>query len=86
MCLMLDQVFDLGHETYILGDTNIDWNLSNCPLKDHIFTNCSYLCSKTLSVPVGCNDHNFVVTVRKAKVPKSGPKIVYSRLMKTFNE
>ena len=50
MCLMLDQVFDLGHETYILGDTNIDWNLSNCPLKDHIFTNCSYLFSIFLNI------------------------------------
>ena len=35
---------------------------------------------------MGCTDHNLVVTVRKAKVSKSGPKIDYSRLMKTFNE
>lgn len=121
LCLMLDEVCDLGHEIYFLGDTNIDWNSSSCPLKeklqstartcnltqmvdtttrvcirrdggksetciDHIFTNCSYLCLKTLSMQVGCTDHNLVVTVRKAKMPKSGPKIVYSRLMKTFNE
>ena len=36
MCLMLDQVCDLGHETYLLGDTNIDWNSSNCSLKEKL--------------------------------------------------
>ena len=121
LCLMLDKVCDLGHETYFLGDTNIDWNSCNCTLKeklqstaracnlsqmvekptrvcirrdgsksetciDHIFTNCSHLCSKALSIPVGCSDHNLVVMVRKAKLPKSGPKIVYRRSMKNFNE
>lgn len=53
---------------------------------DDIFTNRSHLCSKAMSIPVGCSDHNPLVTVRKAKIPKSGPKIVHSRSMKNLNE
>ncbi len=53
---------------------------------DHIFTNVSYLCFKALSVPVGCSDHNLVVTVRETKVLKAGQKIVYVRSMKTLEE
>ncbi len=118
---MLDKVCDLGNEVYCLGDLNIDWKSSNCPLKerlqsvtnacnliqivdrptricmrkdghksetciDYIFTNFSHLCSKVSSVTVGCSDHNLVVVVGDAKVPKSGPKIVLMRSMKTFSE
>lgn len=53
---------------------------------DHIFTNISYLCSKAISIPVGYSDHNLVVLVRKTKVPKVGPRVVFRRSMKTFCE
>lgn len=51
-------------------------------LINHVFTNCSNLCSKSLPIPVGCSDHNLVVLVQKAKVPKAGPKAIIRR----FNE
>ena len=35
MCLMLDQACDLGHAS-LLGDINIDWNSSNCLLKEKL--------------------------------------------------
>ena len=44
---------------------------------DHIFTNTVELCSKAVSVPIGCNDHNIVAISRKAKVPTAGPKKIY---------
>ena len=44
---------------------------------DHIFTSTVELCSKAVSVPIGCSDHNIVAISRKAKVPTAGPKIVY---------
>ena len=118
---MLDKVCDLGLETFCVGDFNIDWKVSKCPLKarlletttacnlvqmvdrptrvhirqdgsksetciDHIFTNYNDLCSKALSVPVGCSDHNLVVIVRKTKVPNSGPKVIVMRSMRSFSE
>jgi hypothetical protein len=51
---------------------------------DHIFTNAVEICSKAVSVPIGCNDHNIVAISRKAKVPTAGPKIVYKRSYKIF--
>ena len=53
---------------------------------DLIFTNVAELCSKALSIPVGCSDHNIVAIGRKTKVPKSGQKIVLKRMFKYFNE
>ena len=49
---------------------------------DHIFTNAVELCSKAISVPIGCSDHNIVA--RKAKVPTAGPKIEIKRSYKRF--
>lgn len=53
---------------------------------DHIFTNAAELCSKAVSVPVGCSDHNLVAIVRKTKVPKPGPKVIFERSYKMFNQ
>ena len=53
---------------------------------DHIFTNNNDFCSRALSIPVGYSDHNVVVTVRKCKLPNSGPKVLSLRSMRTFNE
>ena len=50
MCLMLDQVCDLGHETYLLGDTNIDWNSSNCPLKARVGNFFTVIFGKTVLI------------------------------------
>ena len=38
---------------------------------DHIFTNTVELCSKTVSVPIGCSDHNVVAIYRRVRVPKA---------------
>ena len=51
---------------------------------DHICTNTVELCSKAVSVPIGCSDHNIVAISRKAKVTTVGPKIVYRRSYKRF--
>ena len=51
---------------------------------NHIFTNAVKLCSKAISVSIGCSDHNIVAISRKAKVPTAGPKIVYKRSYKRF--
>jgi hypothetical protein len=51
---------------------------------DHICTNTVELCSKAVSVPIGCRDHNIEAIYRKAKVPTAGPKIVYKRSYKIF--
>ena len=51
---------------------------------DHIFTNSKDMCSKAVSVPVGFSDHNLVAVVRKAKVPKAGPKVIVKRSFKSF--
>ena len=104
---MFDSVCDVNTELYFLGDLNIDWFSSSCPLKmklltvtsacnlvqvinqptrvftnttgkrsptyiDHIFTNTVEICSKAVSVPIGCSDHNIVAISRKAKVPTAG--------------
>ena len=53
---------------------------------DLIFTNVSELCSKAISIPVGCTDHNIVAICRKTKVPKSGQKIIQKRMFRYFNE
>ena len=102
MCEMLDSVCDVNREVYFLGDLNIDWFSSSCPLKrklltvtsacnlvqvinqptrvftnttgtrsstfiDHICTNTVELCSKAVSVPIGCSDHNIGATVYPGK-------------------
>ena len=36
ICTMLDKVCDLGFETFYLGDANIDWMDSKCPLKKRL--------------------------------------------------
>ena len=51
---------------------------------DHMFTITVELCFKAVSVPIGCRDHNIVAISRKAKVPTTGPKIVYKRSCKIF--
>ena len=33
MCEMLDNISDINREVYFLGDLNIDWLSSSCPLK-----------------------------------------------------
>lgn len=120
ICKMLDYSSTLGHETYFMGDINIDWFSQNCPLKsklltvtdtcgllqvidkptrtclkngtmtstciDHIFTNTPQLCSKVLSVPIGCSDHNLIVIVRNTKIAKPGPKVIIKRSYKMFNQ
>lgn len=53
---------------------------------DHIFTNTAELCTKGLCIPVGCSDHNLVAILRKTKVPKAGPKIIFKRSYKHFKE
>ena len=53
---------------------------------DHMFTNATEHCSESISVPMGCSDHNLIAIVRRTKVPKSGPKIIYKRCYKRFNE
>lgn len=52
----------------------------SCTCIDLIFTNVVELCSKAISIPVGCSDHNIVAIGRKTKVPKSGQKIVLKRM------
>ncbi len=53
---------------------------------DLIFTNISELCSKSISIPVGCSDHNLIAIGRKTKIPKRGQKIILKRIFKNFNE
>ena len=62
---------------------NINGNVSSTCI-DHIYTNVRDLCSKAYSIPVGLSDHNIVVTVRKTKVPKAGPKMLFQRSYKYF--
>lgn len=52
-------------------------------LLDLIFTNAAELRSKTISVPVGCSDHNLVAITR---FKKSGQKIIFKRIFRNFNE
>jgi hypothetical protein len=51
---------------------------------DHVFTNTIELCSKAVSVPIGCSDHNIVAISRKETFPTAGPKIVDKRSYKIF--
>ncbi len=53
---------------------------------DHIFTNTAELCSKVVSVPVGCSNHNVVALARRTKMPKPGPKVIMKRSYKNFDE
>ena len=38
MCEMLDSVCKVNREVYFLGDLNIDWFSSSCPLKRELLT------------------------------------------------
>ena len=38
MCEMIDNVCDINREVHFLGDLNIDWLLSSCPLKTNLQT------------------------------------------------
>jgi hypothetical protein len=38
MCEMLDNVCDINRDVYFLGDINIDWFSSSCPLKKKLQT------------------------------------------------
>jgi hypothetical protein len=38
ICEMLDNVCDINREVYFLGDLNIDWLSSSCPLKKKLQT------------------------------------------------
>lgn len=53
---------------------------------DLIFTNAAESCSKALSIPVGCSDHNLIAIGRRTKVSKSGQKIILKRMFKYYNE
>ena len=53
---------------------------------DLIFTSAAELCSKAISIPVGCNDHNLVAIGRKTKVPKAGQKIILKRMYRYLDE
>lgn len=53
---------------------------------DHIFTNAAELCSKVISVPAGCSDHNLVALARRTKMPKPGPKVIMKRSYKNFDQ
>ncbi len=52
---------------------------------DHIYLNSPDVCSKAISVPIGCSDHNLIVIVRKTKVPKQGSKVIRKRSFKWFD-
>ena len=75
----LDQV--INHPTRLFTNTT-GRRSSTCI--DHMFTNAVKLCSKAVSVPIGCSDHSIVAISRKAKVPTTGPKTVYKRSYKRF--
>lgn len=51
---------------------------------DLIFTNVKEMCTKGISIPVGCSDHNIVAINRKTKMPKGKPTVVYKRTYKNF--
>ena len=53
---------------------------------DHIFINTPEFCSNSISVPIGCSDHNLIAIVRKTKVPKPGPKVLRKRSFQRFNQ
>lgn len=41
---------------------------------DHIYTNAVDMCSKGVSVPIGCSDHNIIVITRKQRSLKEDQK------------
>ncbi len=43
---------------------------------DHLFTNATELCSKSILIPTDCSNHNLVAIVRTTKVPKPGPRVI----------
>jgi hypothetical protein len=49
---------------------------------DHIFTNAAEICSKAVSTPIGCSDHNIIAKSRRKK--KTGHKIVYKQSYNRF--
>ncbi len=61
-------------------------NVSTSSCIDLIFTNNQELCSKAVSVAVGCSDHNLIAITKKTKIPKSGTRFVLSRSYKRFNK
>ncbi len=62
-------------------------NVSTSSCIDLIFTNNQELCSKALSVTVGCSDHNLIAITKKTKTnPKSRTRIVLSRSYKRYNK
>ena len=69
----------INQPTWVFTNTT---RLSTCI--DHICTNTVELCSKAVSIPIGCSDHSIVAIAKKAKVPKAGPKIVYKRSHRRF--
>jgi hypothetical protein len=52
------------------------------PLHLHPHICKAYMIIKAVSVPIGYSDDNIVAISRNAKVPKTGPKIVYKRSYK----
>ena len=53
---------------------------------DHIYTNASLRCSKAISSPVGCSDHNLIAITRFTKTPKPKANIISTRSYRSFNE
>lgn len=53
---------------------------------DHLYLNTPETCSRAISMPAGCSDHNLIAIVRKTKVPKEGFRIIKKRSLKTFDE
>ena len=44
------------------------------------------LCSKVISVPAGCSDHNLVALARRTKTPKPGLKVIMKRTYENFDQ
>ena len=53
---------------------------------DHLYLNTPEICSKAISMPIGCSDHNLIAITRKTKVPKEGSRIIKKRSFKAFDE
>ena len=76
----LSQIINKPTRTVIRNDGTVT---STCI--DLIFTN-ETICSKSISIPVGCSDHNLVAMVRKIKIPKTGPRVIMRRAYKMFDQ
>lgn len=115
ICDILESNTIVGQDIYFMGDFNIDWLASNCPMMnkllfvalskwltnqqeytrtdgtrtaaciDHIFTNCPERSNKTMSVPIGCSDHNLIISATNIKLSRPGSTIVLKRSYKHFN-